>query len=132
MKRFLLLMMLLSVPAFGADPARKAAEPAEDPAAEAAQDEETVQTPFGRVKKQAPAPRPKPKPGATAAMVTVVVTDGVATFKRQTPFGVQSWKTPVDELSPAEKTLLEDSQAVAKPAAKPAPAPAPKPAADPR
>ncbi len=104
--RTLLLAALLALPLMGAEP--KSEEDAEAPAAA---QEETVQTPFGRVKKQEPAPKPQARPGAIAAMVDVEISDGVATFKRRTPFGVQSWKRPLDELSPAEKTLIEDSRA---------------------
>ncbi len=104
--RILLIAVLLALPALGAEPQTE--KKSESPAA--ASEEETVQTPFGRVKKQAPAPKPEPRPGAVAAMVDVEIADGVATFKRKTPFGVQSWKRPLDQLSADEKTLLEDSR----------------------
>jgi|GEM_PF-3485937 len=109
--RILLFAALLALPVLGAEPQTE--KKSETPAA-AASEEETVQTPFGRVKKQQPAPKSEPRPGSVSAMVDVQIADGVATFKRQTPFGVQSWKRPLDQLSAAEKTLLEDSRAAAK------------------
>jgi hypothetical protein len=126
------MLTLLAMPALCAEPGdaakSDAAKPKAAPTAAEAEDG-TVLTPFGRVKKQAPAPKPQPRPGAAASMVTVDVADGVATFKRQTPFGVQSWTRPMDQLSADEKKLLDESREAAAPTAKESVAPPAKPEA---
>ncbi|MBI1354890.1 MAG: hypothetical protein GC160_11130 [Acidobacteria bacterium] len=111
MTKTLLILTLMLGPLVAAAPPTDADKKA--PAAQA--EGETVQTPFGPVKKHAPEPRPQPTKRA-APTVDVQVANGVATFRRQTPFGVQSWKRKMTELSPAEKQLLEESQAAAAPA----------------
>jgi hypothetical protein len=152
--QILLLLMLLAAPALCTDQKKSVSKPAEaneetvmtpfgpvkrqtpqakpegrptDPG-----DGETVQTPFGRVKKQAP-PTPNEPRRAASSMVDVEVSEGVATFKRQTPFGVQSWKRPISELSAAEKKMLDDSlESGGSPSAKPETAPQEKIVLEPR
>ncbi len=152
--RLLLLLTLLAAPALCTDQKKDAPKPAEakeetvmtpfgpvkrqapQPKPEArpadSGDGDTVQTPFGRVKKQAPPAQNEPR-RASSSLVDVEVSDGVATFKRQTPFGVQSWKKPLNELSAAEKQMLDDSlESEAAPAAKPEKAPQEKIILEPR
>lgn len=125
--RYLFLLTLLIAPTLCAEQSEaKKTDPAPT-----AVEEETVLTPFGRVKKQAPAPTPKPRPGAARSMVDVEIVNGVATFKRKTPFGVQSWKRPMDQLSADEKKLIEQSREAAEPAAEPRAEPAAIPTAKP-
>ena len=125
--RILLMLTLLAMPALCAEPGEAKKTEAAPAAAEA--EGGTVLTPFGPAKKQAPAPKSQPRPRAAASMVDVQVVDGVATFKRQTPFGVQSWTRPMDQLSADEKKLLEESREAAKPSAQPAAPSSPAPAA---
>ena len=94
-----LLIVLTAGLAFGADEKKVAAETKEG---------DTVQTPFGPAKKQAPAPKPATRPVTAKPLVEVSVEGDTYTFTRQTPFGAQSWKRPKAELSSAEKKLIAD------------------------
>ena len=78
---------------------------------------DTVQTPFGPAKKRDV--EPKKAPVSKGPSMTAVKVEGeTATFSRKTPFGVQSWKRKLSELSAAEKKLLEEAEASAKPDSK--------------
>ena len=85
--------------------------------AEKEKESETVQTPFGPAKKRNV--EPKKAPASKGPSMTAVKVEGdTATFSRRTPFGVQSWKRKLSELSDAEKKLIEEAEASAKPAPK--------------
>ncbi len=70
--------------------------------------EETVQTPFGPVRKRPPKEKPKFERRGPS-MVDVKIEDGQASFRRKTPFGVQSWTRKLSALSSAEKKLIEEA-----------------------
>jgi hypothetical protein len=125
MFRYILLTALAATLVFGAEGKKDKESPKSDSS-------ETVQTPFGRVKKRAPEPKPEPRPITAKPLTEVTVEGDTYTFKRQTPFGTQSWKRAKADLSADEKKLIADQEAweeheaeSAKP--EPEPAPAQKP-----
>jgi hypothetical protein len=123
MIRFLMLMALAASLSFGA-------EAEKEKPAKKSDSGETVQTPFGRVKKQAAQPKPAPRASAAKPLVDISVDGDVYTFTRQTPFGAQSWKRAKADLSADEHKLIEAQEAWEKQEAekaKPEPAPEPKP-----
>ena len=122
MTRFLMLAALSAILAFGAEAEKDKAAKKSDPG-------ETVQTPFGPVKKQDPAPKPAPRPVTAKPLVDTSLDGDTYTFTRQTPFGDQSWKRAKSDLSSDEKKLIEAQEAWEKQeaeSAKPEP-PAEKP-----
>ena len=126
MKTFLLILTLSLAALLPAAPPQGAAE---DKPAPAKVEGKTNQTPFGPARNRAPETAPQQARRA-APSVDVEVADGVATFQRQTPFGVQTWQRKTTELSAAEKQMLDDSEAArSEPADEIAPAQAAPPAA---
>jgi hypothetical protein len=123
MIRLFMLMTLAASLAFGA-------EAEKDKPAQKSDSGETVQTPFGPVKKQAAQPKPEPRPVASKPLVDISLDGDTYTFTRQTPFGAQSWKRAKADLSSDEKKLIEQQEAWEKQEAekpKPEPAAAEKP-----
>ena len=123
MIRFFILMTLTAALALGA-------EAEKDKGAQKSDSGDTVQTPFGPAKKKAPAPKPPPRAITSKPLVDVSLDGDTYTFKRQTPFGSQTWKRAKADLSADEKKLIADQDAweaheaeKAKPAAPPAPKP---------
>ena len=110
-----------------ADESKPAAEKREDAKDEAesndGEKDKTVQTPFGpaaKANRQPPPANDRP----VDPMVSVTESGDTVTFTRRTPFGSQTWKRKVGELSDHEKMLLERTRAAAKKAAAPAAEPA--------
>ncbi len=123
MIRFFILMALTAVLAFGA-------EAEKEKKAKTSDSSDTVQTPFGPAKKQAPAPKAAPRRITSKPLVEVSSDGDTYSFSRQTPFGAQTWKRAKAELSSDEKKLIADQEEWEKyqaEHAKPEPAPAEKP-----
>lgn len=123
MFRIFVLTILTAALAFGA-------EAEKEKSAEKSSSGDTVQTPFGPAKKQAPAAKPAPRRITSKPLVDVSIDGDTYTFTRQTPFGAQTWKRAQADLSADEKKLIADQEEWEKleaEKAEPKPAPASKP-----
>lgn len=96
-----LAILLVAAPAFGEESSR-----AERSSKKTKTSEELVDTPFGKVKKR----DAKPRAGRSRAAAFVEITEkgDEVTFRRKTPFGMQSWTRSRSELSDDEQRLMRE------------------------